>query len=927
MAAVGGDIVRPAEWRRVCEFAGGVRPSPAGLAVRGEAGAGKSTLWRAGVAAAAAAGHRLLRSEPSQSEADLSFAGLTDLLAGVLPAAVAELPDPQREALEVALLVRPAGNAPPTPRAVSLAVLTVLRACVSEGPVLVAIDDVHWLDEASLDALAFALRRISGGPLSLLVAARSEAAADPLTLGASPPSRRWNDLLTVLPAAEVLDLAPLDMWQIQNLLPPTVTAARARVVARQSRGNPFWALEIAGSLDSSADPLPALARTLASRVCRSLSADTVEALTAVAAAGRIGVAEILTVLDDLDDPASALDAAVMAGVVTESGGRVAVAHPLIGAAAVQALPPGRRAQLYRRLAGISSGPERYAHFAALAAGPGQDAGVAEALDLAAEAAYAHAGNAAAAQFAAQAVAFTPGAAGGPLARRLIRAGELSFLAGDVERSLGHLRRLDLGALPTEDLERALPLLADMTDLAGDTAKATAIVTRAVDAAGPDRRRRALVLSLASDIAYGVRGGRRAAAAEAIRNAETAGPTADATLHRALINLVEAKVIAAEGLDSAILDRAEALEGHVSIQRLYDTADLHRGLWSRYVEHLDTARAAIRRCITRARDAGEDYALATFLAYLADTEELAGDYAAAAEAVRAADEAAAWHDWPPSPWLLEPRCELLIAAGDLDGAVRLVDEQLPDSEGSPPAFRFMAAGVRGRAGMWRGDAAAAVRHFERAASCADESGWADPAVRGRIDPALADAYVAVGRPEEASLIAARLREIGERLRRPALIGDTARIDCLVVARAGDLDSAAELAQSAVTAHGLSPLRLELARSLLTLGRIERRRKARKQSRDVLRRALELATGIGHRPLVAEIERELPRVTAARAGDELTATERRVADLIAGGATNRDAADALFVSVRTIETHVASIYRKLGVRTRAELARKLPGPAAR
>ena len=138
-----------------------------------------------------------------------------------------------------------------------------------------------------------------------------------------------------------------------------------------------------------------------------------------------------------------------------------------------------------------------------------------------------------------------------------------------------------------------------------------------------------MLSLASDIAYGVRGGRRAAATEAIRNAEAAGPAADATLHRALINLVEAKVIAAEGLDSALLDRAEALEGHVSIQRLYDTADLHRGLWSRYVEQLDTARAAIRRCITRARDAGEDYALATFLSYLADTEELAGDYAAAA----------------------------------------------------------------------------------------------------------------------------------------------------------------------------------------------------------------------------------------------------------------------------------------------------------
>ena len=103
-------------------------------------------------------------------------------------------------------------------------------------------------------------------------------------------------------------------------------------------------------------------------------------------------------------------------------------------------------------------------------------------------------------------------------------------------------------------------------------------------------------------------------------------------------------------------------------------------------------------------------------------------------------------------------------------------------------------------------------------------------------------------------------------------------------------------------------------------------ARKQSRDALSRARELAAEMGHRPLLAEIERELPRLRAARSGTGLTATEQRVVDLIASGATNRAAA-ALFVSVRTVETHVASIYRKLGVRTRAELAHKLSGAAGR
>jgi len=335
-------------------------------------------------------------------------------------------------------------------------VLAALRGCLSEGPVLVAIDDVQWLDEASLEALTFAVRRVPGGPLSLLIAARTEAAADPLTAGAPPPPHGWRDLLAAVPAAETIDLAPLDMWQIQNLLPRTVTAAQAREVARQSRGNPFWAIQVSASLGTAESQVPPLARTLTDRLSRSLSAGAAAALAVVAAAGRIAVDEALPVLDDLDDPAAAVDAAVLAGVVVETGHRLSAAHPLIAAAAVESLPPGRRARLYRRLAEASSSPERYAHFVALAAAPGPDAAVAEALDGAAAAAHARAGNAAAAEFAVQALRFTPPSDVGVLVRRRIRAGELLFLAGEMERSLEHLEALDTGRLSTEDLERALP---------------------------------------------------------------------------------------------------------------------------------------------------------------------------------------------------------------------------------------------------------------------------------------------------------------------------------------------------------------------------------------------------------------------------------------------------------------------------------------
>ena len=572
---------------------------------------------------------------------------------------------------------------------------------------------------------------------------------------------------------------------MQRLLPPTVTAAQARLVARQSRGNPFWAGEIAASLESADSPVPPLARTLTDRLARSLSPDAREALAVVAAPGGSPSPTRWPCSGPLRIRPRHWMRRCWPGWSSRRRPDRA-AHPLIGAAAVEALPPGRRQRLYQRLAEGAASPERYAHFAALAAGPGPDTRVAEALDAAAASARARAGNAEAAQFAAQAVRFTPEQDGEALVRRRIRAAELLFLAGDVRRSLEHLEVLELGDLTTADLERALPLLLDMTELVHGAAAATAIVIRAVDGAGPDPRRRALVLALASDVVYGIRDARREMAAEAVRNAEAAGPAADASLHRALINLLMANVSAGDGLDRALLDRAERIEARVPIARLHDTADLQRGLWSRYTEDLATARAALHRCIIRAREAGDDFALATFCAYLAAAEELAGDFTAAGAALADAAAAAAWHDWPRLPWSLAPRSELLIAGGDLDGAITLADQDLPDTPGTPAVARFIGALIRGRACSWRGDGPEAVRHYQRAASYADECGYADPGVRQGLDAALAEEYVSGGRIDDAQRISGWLRETGERLGRRALAGTANRIDALAAAQAGHLE---------------------------------------------------------------------------------------------------------------------------------------------
>jgi hypothetical protein len=157
---VAAERVRPSEWARVRHFATAAPNTPSALAIGGKAGAGKSTLRRAGVEAATAAEHRVLCSEPTGSENDMSFAGLTDLLADSFAVLTGDIRAPQREALEVALLLWPAGTEPPAERAVGQAVLGVLRGCAAPGPTLIAVDDAHWLDEASLNALVFALRRL-----------------------------------------------------------------------------------------------------------------------------------------------------------------------------------------------------------------------------------------------------------------------------------------------------------------------------------------------------------------------------------------------------------------------------------------------------------------------------------------------------------------------------------------------------------------------------------------------------------------------------------------------------------------------------------------------------------------------------------------------------------------------------------------------
>jgi DNA-binding CsgD family transcriptional regulator len=914
-----GDIVRTDDWGRICEFVISARQHPAAMLIEGEAGSGKSTLWQAGVKAAEHAGHQILRSEPSSGESDLSFAGLSDLLVGVLPEVSDTIPAPQLEALEIALLLRPAADHSPTLHAVGLAVLAAIQACVTQRPVLIAIDDGHWMDQGSVGALTYALRRLRTGRVSLLVTARGDDTADPFAAETPPHIHRTRELVGALPAADAVVLGPLNETQIQRLLPPDLGPADIQRVTQRSGGNPFWARQLATSLQNDDESVPQLALVLSRRLMASLSAEAGEALAVVSAAGRLSVTDALSILDGVvDDPAAALDAAVTSNVLVESGNRLSPAHPLIGAATVAALPPVRRQQLYRRLASHTDNPERHAHFVVLAAGAEPDQHAAAALDAAAAAAAGRAAIAAAGEFASQAVLCTPASDGYRLDRRRIRAAELQHAAGAFVSALAHLEDLAIWQLPIDELERVLPLLASLLIRQRGAEPARDVVRRAIQAAGDDPRRKVLALSLAADADYGDPLGRRAAAEEAIRYASEAQLEGSA-LHRALRQLVQIKLDAGEGLDPHLLARAERLEADLDIAGVFDSADAYRAILCKYVEDVDGSRAACMRCLARADEEGDDTSTAAFNVHLASIEMLAGNHGAA----RMALEAAAGVEWgarPPAAMVLI-QCQLLVAAGDLDSAMSLVNTQVPDEDQTPERWRWAGYYIRGLVFALRADAPAAIEQWERFLFASEGRGVREPGARIWVDSSLAELYVAVGRLDDARAISQRLRTLGVRLGRPTLEGMADRIDALVLSETGDAVGAVAAATRAVSAHEGAPLPLELVRSLLTLGRIERRQKARRSAREALTTAKTVVAAVGHAPLEAAVDEELSRVSAARSADDLTTTEGKVAELIARGATNREAAAILFVSVRTIETHVASIYRKLGVRTRAELRRRL------
>ena len=228
-----------------------VHRRPALLVLKGEAGIGKTALWRAGVGEATRRGFRALGSRPAEAEAGFAHSGLADLFEPVREEVLPLLPRPRRRALEVALLLDdPTGADEVDPRALGLAVADAFQALAGRSPVLVAIDDLQWLDESSVGALAFALRRLTDSQVALLVAQRAVA-----------PHVLRSELENAMGVERVrrLSVGPLSIGALHRLLSERLGRPYARQtllrIHEQSGGNPFFALELARALEVDVDPL------------------------------------------------------------------------------------------------------------------------------------------------------------------------------------------------------------------------------------------------------------------------------------------------------------------------------------------------------------------------------------------------------------------------------------------------------------------------------------------------------------------------------------------------------------------------------------------------------------------------------------------------------------------------------------------------
>lgn len=888
----------------------GARDRLPGVAVLpGEAGIGKTILLTAAIGEAARRGYRVLLSRPAEAEAAFSFAGLTDLLAGVGDV-IAGLPPVQRRALEGVLLLGEA-QARIDGRAVAAAFLEALRRLSREGPLCLAVDDLQWLDAASLAALRYALARMEGTPVATLLAVRG---GTPEWLRRAVPEERRR----------TVEVAGLSLGATHELLRARLAATFPRPTLIRiwgtSGGNPFFALELAAALRRRGSalapgedlPMPSSLDELLDARVRRLSAGAREAARAVAAMANPSVGVLAAALGARFDRALAelLDARIL----ELDGEHVRFTHPLLGTAVSARQTPARRRALHARLAKfVKSAEERARHLALSTGAP--DSRVAAVLEQAARTAYLSGAPTAAADLAEQAFRLTPPTHPGDAMRRTLTAAEMHHRAGDIDRAVELLQRSRAAA--TSDDERATVLAA----LAGlrATEDWLALLYEALALAQEESLRASIHVRLATAMRWGE--GVERAVEHAELAVEAASQTTDVEVRcRALAVHAITRFYAGRGIATETMREAIVLERTLTGWPLDEGPTVqyaYQLLWSADTVHGPGVADDLRVAAAARNDpAAEAEALwfAGFIAWRTGDWEDAERHIADSLALLAQ----LGIESPPQDL---PAAVIAAHRGRVANARTIAQNAIARAKGQ--RIRIAESGhgwVLGFVELSLGDPDAALVHLRRSYQIRNVY-MLEPAQRLELGDLL-EALIAVGELDEAGDVLAAWQDRAAALDRAWALAILARCRGLHLAASGDLEAAFASFERALAEHTRSTDPFHRARTLLALGRTQRRAKRRAAARTTLEEAIAAFDGLGA-PLWAEQARaELARIGGrVTSPGELTQAESLIAGLVAEGRTNREVAAALFLTEHSVETALTRVYRKLGVRSRAALTRLL------
>jgi DNA-binding CsgD family transcriptional regulator len=900
-------VGRGAELQQVGALLADVTPAARALVLTGDAGVGKTTIWEEGVRLAGERGLRVLAARPAEAEAALPFAALGDLLGPVADAIA--LPRPQRAALDRALQ-RADADEPADRLAVSRAALGLLRGLARDGPLVVAVDDVQWLDTPTEHVLAFALRRLVDVPVRALIACRSAGGPPPLGL-----HRATQVGVEPLPAGELGAL-------LHDRLGVDLARPRLLELHRACGGNPLYALEIGRALpreDPAAGPLPvpdSLGELLRLRL-ETLSGGAREAALLTAASTQ----PTWTQIERAAGGTGGLAEAVRAGVLRLDGDRVRFSHPLHASIAYGSAAPWDRRSAHQRLADAALDADERAQQLAVAVEQA-DERIASELEQAASAAANRGAPETAARLAERAAELTPAGDEPRRRRRLAAAAEHHVASGDPNRARAILAAL-VAALPAgPERARLLWRLADTVD---GTAESIRLCERAMDEAAGDPALSAEIHTALGMFTWIACERTRSAGhtREAARFAELAGD--ELLLAISLAEACHADVVLTSTFRREEMDRALALEARLESFPTYMRPSFELGVILMYTDELDAARPLLSAELARMEAAGDEAGRSGVLYRLSELELRAGNWGAAHRFAREAVELAASANHEQEQAVVLSALGMVLAhLGRVDEACERAQVALGLArEAGDMTIRQRAEATLGFAALSRGDGEEAAAWLGPARAELQRQGVGELSISQVVQNEI-EALVMIGRLEDAGETIAFVEEQGRASGRAWHAAVSARGRALLAAVGGDHEAARAHIERALLAHERLPQPFERARTLLAQGTIERRAKRRAAARQALTAALELFDGLGAALWAEKAAAELARIPGrGRASSELTETERRVAELVASGLSNKEVAARLFVSVRAVEANLSKVYAKLGVRSRSQLAGRLRG----